>query len=91
MSREHVMGFGLSVLLLSVLVFIGFMKFMVNSNKFIAISLILYSIFLVFVASISFFQDRDSLIESQHSEYVVNELVAPYVGKTLYQNFVPQY
>ena len=91
MSREHVMGFGLSVLLLSILVLIGLMKFMVNSNKFIVISLTIYSLFLVFLASISFFQDRNSLIESQHSEYVVNELVAPYAGKILYQDFVPQY
>lgn len=91
MSREHVMGFGLAVLILSIIVMFWFTRYLRSQSKVVFTVLILFVIYLVFISAISFYQDRNSLIESQHSEYVVNELLAPFTGKTLYQDFVPQY
>lgn len=91
MSREHVMGFGLAVLMGSVLVIYLINKYAHMGNRYFRLALIAFSVYLVFIAAISFYQDRDSLIESQHSEYVLNELISTRAGKIPYQDFVPQY
>lgn len=91
MSREHVMGFGLAVLVCSIPVLIVLRKYSIVVPAWLKVFLAMLCCYLVFIASISFYQDRDSLIESQHSEYVLNELIAPRAGKVPYQDFVPQY
>lgn len=92
MSREHVMGFGLSVFLIA-LVITPLMPILVKNagNKKILFGLTLISIFFVILAVLSFWQTKNSLIESQHSEYVVNELLAPRTGYSQFSNFIPQY
>ena len=92
MSREHVMGFGLSVFIISVILLAVIMYFSkVTQSKLFHISALIFSLFCLLIAILSFYQTRNSLIESQHSEYVVNELLAPRTGYTQYSSFVPQY
>jgi hypothetical protein len=45
----------------------------------------------VFCISIAFWQTRVTLLESGHSEYVINEIWGPAAGYNTYQDFVPQY
>jgi len=92
MSREHVMGFGLSVFIIAVILVIVFMSFSkIIESKVFYVSVLIFSLFSLLLAILSFYQTRNSLIESQHSEYVVNELLAPRTGYTQYSSFVPQY
>jgi hypothetical protein len=92
MSREHVMGFGLSVFVIAVFLVFLFMYFTkIVETKIFYLSSIIFAIFCSILAILSFYQTRNSLIESQHSEYVVNELLAPRIGYIQYSNFIPQY
>ncbi len=92
MSREHVMGFGLSVFIISVIFLAIIMNFSkITQSKLFHVSALIFSLFCLLLAILSFYQTRNSLIESQHSEYVVNELLAPRTGYTQYSSFVPQY
>jgi hypothetical protein len=92
MSREHVMGFGLSVYVIAVFLVFLFMYFMkIIETKIFYFSSLIFAIFCSVLAILSFYQTRNSLIESQHSEYVVNELLAPRTGYTQYRSFIPQY
>ena len=92
MSREHVMGFGLSVFIISVILLAVIMYFSkITQSKLFHVSALIFSLFCLLLAILSFYQTRNSLIESQHSEYVVNELLAPRTGYTQYSSFVPQY
>ena len=92
MSREHVMGFGLSVFIIVVFLVFLFMYFIkIIETKIFYFSSFIFAIFCSVLAILSFYQTRNSLIESQHSEYVVNELLAPRTGYTQYSNFIPQY
>jgi len=92
MSREHVMGFGLSVFIISIILLAVIMYFSkISETKIFHISAFIFSSFCLLLAILSFYQTRNSLIESQHSEYVVNELLAPRTGYTQYNSFVPQY
>ena len=92
MSRQYVMGFGLSVFLIALVITPLIPKLIKNAgNKKILFGLLLISIFLITLALLSFWQTKNSLIESLHSEYVVNELLAPRTGYAQYSDFVPQY
>lgn len=92
MSKEHVMGFGLSVFLIAIAValVIPIVVRQVDS-KWIQMTLTAIAICFAVIAILSFWQTKNSLIESQHSEYVVNELLAPRSGYTQFSNFIPQY
>ena len=92
MSREHVMGFGLSVFIISIILLIIIMNFSkISESRTFHIGAVVFSSFCLLLAILSFYQTRNSLIESQHSEYVVNELLAPRTGYTQYGSFIPQY
>ena len=39
----------------------------------------------------SFWQNSSTVIDADHSEYVINELIAPLVGHWPYSDFIPQY
>lgn len=92
MSREHVMGFGLSVFIISIILLVAIMYFSkIIESKIFHISALIFSLFCLLLAILSFYQTRNSLINDPHSDYVVNELLAPRTGYTQYSNFVPQY
>lgn len=43
------------------------------------------------LASLSFFQDAKSIIDPDHSEYVLNEVMAIRAGNWPFESFIPQY
>ncbi len=43
------------------------------------------------MASLSFWQDASSIIDPDHSEYVLNEVMAIRAGNWPFENFIPQY
>lgn len=43
------------------------------------------------MASLSFWQDSSSIIDPDHSEYVLNEVMAIRAGNWPFENFIPQY
>ena len=43
------------------------------------------------LASLSFWQDANSIIDPDHSEYVLNEVMAIRAGNWPFENFIPQY
>jgi hypothetical protein len=92
MSREHVMGFGLSVFIIAVALAMS-MPVIVRKLgvKWVQIAISLIAVSFSLIAILAFWQTKNSLIESQHSEYVVNELLAPRAGFTQFESFIPQY
>lgn len=92
MSREHVMGFGLSVFIVAVVVVMAMPAVVRKLGvKWVQIAISLIAIGFSLIAILAFWQTKNSLIESQHSEYVVNELLAPRAGFTQFESFIPQY
>lgn len=92
MSQEHVMGFGLSVFILASALAMAMPAIVRKlANKWVQIAISLVAIVFSLIATLSFWQTRNSLIESQHSEYVVNELLGPRAGFIQFGSFVPQY
>jgi hypothetical protein len=87
------LGFGPYVLLLSLLL----MPFALRILEWQSLKIkwkFVVSIF-IFVNTIlvlpSLWQSADSVIDADHSEYVINELFAPIVGHWPYADFIPQY
>jgi len=87
------LGFGPYVFLLSLLV----MSFILSIFEWQSLKFIwkfVVSIF-VLINSIlvlpSLWQSANSVIDVDHSEYVINELFAPIVGHWPYSDFIPQY
>lgn len=92
MSREHVMGFGFAVLLLAwILTLLAPTILKHLKSKIFFFITFIFSLFCMVLIALSFTQTRTTLIESQHSEYVVNELLAPSNGYAQFDSFIPQY
>ena len=53
--------------------------------------LLLFSLASVALAGLSFWQDSQSIIDPDHSEYVLNEVMAIRAGNWPFENFIPQY
>ena len=93
MSQEHPMGFGWGVFVLT-LVLLPLVYYVVNYqklNRIVVVFLWIPAVFVVFCDALAFWQTRTTLIESAHSEYVINEILSPTAGYNSYQSFVPQY
>jgi len=56
--------------------------------KAVFITLVFVNLILVIP---SIWQDSSSIIEPNHSEYVLNEMIAPSIGLWPYSDFIPQY
>lgn len=93
MSKEHPMGFGWKVTLLTVVLLPILYFYLKSSDKWKRIILILWlpAIFVSTSVALAFWQTSTTLLESGHSEYVLNEILAPAAGYNTYQDFVPQY
>jgi hypothetical protein len=93
MSKEHPMGFGVWVLVLTFLL-IPISNWIIRSKDSKPITKYVGwvpALFVIFCVSIAFWQTRVTLLESGHSEYVINEIWGPAAGYNTYQEFVPQY
>jgi len=93
MSKEHPMGFGWKVTLVMVCILPFTYFYLKFPDKWKKIVLILWipAIFVTTSLALAFWQTVTTLIESGHSEYVLNELLGPAAGYNTYQDFVPQY
>jgi hypothetical protein len=93
MSKEHPMGFGWAVLALTFFL-LPVVHYLLSKQKlslWIKIATWLPAIFVLYCVVLAFWQTRTTLIESGHSEYVLNEILGPAAGYNTYQDFVPQY
>ncbi|MDO8646079.1 MAG: hypothetical protein Q7R42_05825 [Candidatus Planktophila sp.] len=87
------LGFGPYVLLLAVLITPIVFKIIEWRTLNIAWKAILSTLFLINAVLVipSFWQSAAAVIDADHSEYVINELLAPVVGYWPYSDFIPQY
>lgn len=93
LSNRLWLGFGPFVLILLVLLsFISWKIWKWDSlGKPWKITLGLASLASIVFASLSFWQDTKSIIDPDHSEYVINEVMAIRAGNWPFDNFIPQY
>ena len=87
------LGFGPYVLILALLITPIVFKIIEWRTLSIAWKAILSALFLINAALVipSFWQSAGTVIDADHSEYVINELFAPLVGHWPYSDFIPQY
>ena len=93
MSKEHPMGFGWGVFVLTLFLFPLVHSLLRKEKLSIWIKVLAWipALFALFCDVLAFWQTRTTLIESGHSEYVLNEIWSPASGYKSYQTFVPQY
>jgi len=93
MSKEHPMGFGWQVAVLTVF-FLWFVHMHIKNplkyKKFILLLWVPSAVVIVLIC-LAWWQTSNSLIEVNHSTYVLNELLGPAAGYPTYQEFIPQY
>ena len=93
LSNRLWLGFGPFVLLLAILIS-GFIFKIIewkSLSKVWKIFLgVLFSSNAILVVP-SFWQSSKTVIDADHSEYVINEIIAPLNGHWPYSNFIPQY
>ena len=87
------LGFGPYVLLLAVLITPIVFKIIEWRTLNFAWKAILSTLFLINAVLVipSFWQSAAAVIDADHSEYVINEILAPVVGYWPYSDFIPQY
>jgi hypothetical protein len=93
LSNRLWLGFGPFVLVLALLIS-GFIFKIVEWKSFGKLWKNLLA--LLFITNLvlvipSFWQSSKTVIDADHSEYVINEMIAPLTGHWPYSNFIPQY
>lgn len=93
MSREHPMGFGVGVLVFAGVYLVFLNWYMKDPEKKRSIIHVLWlpSIFVIICVALAYWQTVTTLLESGHSEYIINEIWGPASGYNTYQEFIPQY
>ena len=93
LSNRLWLGFG--PFTLALLIAIAFIVWKVwdwqNLNRVWKSLLSIIALITISLASLSFFQDSKSIIDPDHSEYVLNEVMAIRAGNWPFENFIPQY
>lgn len=87
------LGFGPYVLILGLLLTPFIFKIIEWHSLKIVWKTLLATLFLANTVLVipSFWQSAATVIDADHSEYVINELIAPLVGHWPYSDFIPQY
>ena len=87
------LGFGPYTLILAILIVPIVFKIIEWRILNIAWKAVLSTLFLINAVLVvpSFWQSAATVIDADHSEYVINELLAPVVGYWPYSDFIPQY
>jgi hypothetical protein len=87
------LGFGPYVLILALLITPFVFKIIEWRTLNTAWKALLSALFLINTVLVvpSFWQSAGTVIDADHSEYVINELLAPLVGHWPYSDFIPQY
>ena len=85
------LGFGLPVLIAALVISPFFLRIFFDNTKFF--QLIRLGLFVYLIASflLTYFQQTNSLIDTLHSNYIFDELLALKVGDVPYDSFIPQY
>jgi hypothetical protein len=93
MAKEHPMGFGWQVGLLTLIVLPFFNLYLKHPNRYKKTELFLWipAIFVLLFLILAFYQTPRTLLEVQHSEFIINEAWGFTVGNNSYQTFIPQY
>lgn len=93
LSNRLWLGFGPYTLLLALLITPIVFKIIDWRSLNIMWKIFLSTIFLINTILVvpSFWQSAATVIDPDHSEYVINELLAPLVGHWPYSDFIPQY
>lgn len=93
MSKEHPMGFGWGVLVITLFLFPLLQSLLKKQKLDLWVKILAWipALFALFCDVLAFWQTRTTLIESGHSEYILNEIWSPAAGYNSYQTFVPQY
>ena len=86
-------GFGPYTLILALLIMPVVFKIIEWRSLNIAWKALLSTLFLINSVLVvpSFWQSAATVIDADHSEYVINEVLAPVVGYWPYSDFIPQY
>jgi hypothetical protein len=93
LSNRLWLGFGPFVLILTVLfatIIFKVLEWTSLSKIWKSIISVILFLNLVFVVP-SFWQNSKTVIDADHSEYVINEILSPLNGKWPYSDFIPQY
>ena len=93
MAKEHPMGFGVYSFLIAILI-TPFLPKIVKGfieKKMVRILLVPLAVFILSSVLLAFIQWNGTLVESAHSEYVINEILARGAGYIPFQDFIPQY
>lgn len=87
------LGFGPYVLLLALLITPIVLKIIEWRSLNLLWKVLLSTLFFINATLVipSFWQSAANVIDADHSEYVINELIAPLVGYWPYSDFIPQY
>ncbi|MDP1852116.1 MAG: hypothetical protein Q8K48_06855 [Candidatus Planktophila sp.] len=87
------LGFGPYTLILAILIMPIVFKIIEWRTLNIAWKAVLSTLFLINAVLVipSFWQSAATVVDADHSEYVINELLAPVVGYWPYSDFIPQY
>ena len=93
LSHRLWLGFGPYVLILALLITPFVFKIIEWRSLNIGWKVILSALFLANAVLVvpSFWQSAATVIDPDHSEYVLNEILAPLVGHWPYSDFIPQY
>ena len=93
LSNRLWLGFGPYVLILALLITPFVFKIIEWRTLNVAWKALLLTLFLTNTVLVvpSFWQSAGTVIDADHSEYVINELLAPLVGHWPYSDFIPQY
>ena len=85
------LGFGFPVLLAALIISPLFVNIFFDKSKFFQLIRSGLFIYLIISFLLTYFQQTSSLIDTLHSSYIFDELLALKVGNVPYDNFIPQY
>lgn len=85
------LGFGFPVLFAALILSPLFLKIFFDKTKFYRLIRAGLFVYLIISFLLTYFQQTSSLIDTLHSSYIFDELLALKVGNVPYDNFIPQY
>ena len=93
LSNRLWLGFGPYVLILCLFIMPFALRIIEWRSLNFAWKVVLSGLFIINTVLVipSFWQSAGTVIDADHSEYVINELLAPTVGHWPYSDFIPQY
>ena len=85
------LGFGVPVLIIALIVSPLVTKILFDNSKIFEITRLVLFVYLFCSFMLTYFQKTNSLIDTLHSSYIFDELLAIKAGSLPFYNFIPQY